>query len=354
MKKLIILLYISPLSLYSQVGINTENPVSTLDVVVKKNDGTTAEGVIAPRLTGDQIKAADSKYGAAQKGTVIYAIDAVSGAGTTKTQHITSEGYYYFDGTVWIPFPGLALNGLHRDGTAVKLGGAITEPTSITGLTDVNKLSIIGTGRDMFNIGNDTFSVNANQNRTGIGTASPTYGLDIEGTARLSQTNSLNKPTQINGYGEFTPLYIANGQDGQIKYAPKGFTSVNGGDISGSSQVIATFPKDNTIVRVRFTLYVDSSSNADNAEAQAYTYGEFAIIGTTTNDKIHFVHKDIKGSDGLPKTLTANTSTSIDWSQGSQGDISITINQSTGELSVNRTNASAPPMKYFFEILGGI
>lgn len=357
MKKFIILLCISPFSLlHSQVGINTENPVSTLDVVAKKNDGSTAEGVIAPRLTGDQIKAADSKYGAAQKGTVIYAIEAVSGSSTTKTQHITSEGYYYFDGTIWIPFPGFALNGLHRDKIAKKLGGAITEPTSITGLTDVNKLSIRGNGRDVFNIANNTFSAYTQQNRIGIGTNNPRYNLDIEGTARLSQTNSLNKPVHVNGYGEFTPLYacIVGPDAGQIQYAPNGLTSVNGGIISGSSQVIATLPKDNAIVRIRFTLYVDSSSDADNAVAQAYTYGVFVIVGTNASNPIHFVQKDIKGNDGLPKTLTADTGTSIGWSQGSQGDISITINQSTGELTVNRTNAGAPPMKYFFEILGGI
>ncbi|MFV0531288.1 MAG: hypothetical protein ACK5MD_07590 [Flavobacteriales bacterium] len=86
---------------FGQVGVNTQAPKATLDVVAKKTDGTTAEGVIAPRLTGDQIKAADAQYGVAQEGTLVYATVAVNNA-TTKTVNITKEGYYYFDGSVWI------------------------------------------------------------------------------------------------------------------------------------------------------------------------------------------------------------------------------------------------------------
>ncbi|WP_449399118.1 hypothetical protein [Chryseobacterium wanjuense] len=52
--------------LFSQVGVGTATPKATLDVVAKKTDGTTSEGIIAPRMTGDQIKSANSKYGSDQ------------------------------------------------------------------------------------------------------------------------------------------------------------------------------------------------------------------------------------------------------------------------------------------------
>ncbi|MFV0531287.1 MAG: hypothetical protein ACK5MD_07585 [Flavobacteriales bacterium] len=84
-----------------QAGINTDTPQATLDVVAKK-DGS-AEGVIAPRLTGDQIKAADAQYEADQKGVIVYATYPVTTA-STKTVNITKEGYYYFDGSVWVGF----------------------------------------------------------------------------------------------------------------------------------------------------------------------------------------------------------------------------------------------------------
>ncbi|SEW38795.1 hypothetical protein SAMN05421841_2508 [Chryseobacterium wanjuense] len=85
---------------FSQIGVNTPTPAATFDVVAKKNDGTTSEGIIAPRLSGNQIKSADARYTAPQTGALVYATNAVS-APTAKTIKITAPGYYYFDGSIW-------------------------------------------------------------------------------------------------------------------------------------------------------------------------------------------------------------------------------------------------------------
>lgn len=85
---------------FGQVGINNTAPKATLDITAKTTDGSKPEGVIAPRLTGDQIKDADAQYGSAQVGTIIYATSATNSP-TTKTANITAPGYYYFDGTKW-------------------------------------------------------------------------------------------------------------------------------------------------------------------------------------------------------------------------------------------------------------
>jgi hypothetical protein len=85
---------------FSQIGVNTPTPAATFDVFAKKTDGTTSEGIIAPRLSGDQIKSADARYTAPQTGTFVYATNAVNGA-TAKTVKITAPGYYYFDGRIW-------------------------------------------------------------------------------------------------------------------------------------------------------------------------------------------------------------------------------------------------------------
>ena len=100
MKIKIILACIASNFVIAQVGINTPNPAASLDVVAKKTDGTTSEGIIAPRLSGDQIKSADSRYTNPQTGTLVYATGAVNGS-TTKTANITAPGYYYFDGVIW-------------------------------------------------------------------------------------------------------------------------------------------------------------------------------------------------------------------------------------------------------------
>nr|WP_314498480.1 hypothetical protein [uncultured Chryseobacterium sp.] len=85
---------------FSQVGINTVSPNATLDVTARSTDGSRPEGILPPRLTGDQIKSADSQYVTAQNGTLIYATAPVTNS-TPKTVNITAAGYYFFDGSVW-------------------------------------------------------------------------------------------------------------------------------------------------------------------------------------------------------------------------------------------------------------
>jgi len=94
-----------PLLLSAQVGINTENPAATLDVVGKPATTTTIDGLLPPRLTGDQLKAKDAVYGSSQNGTIVYVTAAV-GTSTTKTVNVTTPGYYYYNApnNVWISF----------------------------------------------------------------------------------------------------------------------------------------------------------------------------------------------------------------------------------------------------------
>ncbi|WP_027383786.1 hypothetical protein [Epilithonimonas caeni] len=111
-----ILTSLSILSFYfvsAQVGINNPEPKATLDVTAKKTDGTTAEGIIVPRLKGIELKSKDNKYSTDQTGAIIYITEALDGNNTTtattddvtpKTINVTTLGYYYFDGTVWIKF----------------------------------------------------------------------------------------------------------------------------------------------------------------------------------------------------------------------------------------------------------
>lgn len=96
------------LIVYSQVGINTKNPQASLDITAKTTDGSMPEGLIAPRLTGNQIQAGDAHYGTAQKGAIIY-VTAAATAPSAKTTNITAEGYYYFDGKEWQKFSSTAV-----------------------------------------------------------------------------------------------------------------------------------------------------------------------------------------------------------------------------------------------------
>lgn len=86
------------LSVYAQVGIGTSDPKTTLDVVGSPLDTNKLDGVIAPRLTGVQLKA--KNYTAAQTGAIVYVTVAESGP-TGQTVDVITPGYYFFNGTKW-------------------------------------------------------------------------------------------------------------------------------------------------------------------------------------------------------------------------------------------------------------
>ncbi len=100
MKKNIILLgmlLISGLA-SSQVGINTDTPVSTLDLAGKAADISSLDGITALRLTGDQLRS--KIYTTAQTGTLVY-VTVSDATPSGQTVYVTTTSYFYFDGTVW-------------------------------------------------------------------------------------------------------------------------------------------------------------------------------------------------------------------------------------------------------------
>lgn len=71
-----------------RVGINTTDPAATFDVVAKNTDPAVVDGVIAPRLTGNELKAKDAVYLGPQTGALVYATAAASPT-TFKTINVT-------------------------------------------------------------------------------------------------------------------------------------------------------------------------------------------------------------------------------------------------------------------------
>ena len=108
------------------VGANSV-PKATLDVVASDPaNASVAEGVIAPRLTGDQIKAKDAAYTANQTGAIVYATAAV-GTPSTKTANITDAGYYNFDGAVWQKLGGKPTTRVIRQNVSTTYSPAASE-----------------------------------------------------------------------------------------------------------------------------------------------------------------------------------------------------------------------------------
>ncbi|KMQ69184.1 hypothetical protein ACM39_03495 [Chryseobacterium sp. FH2] len=96
------MLLIAGINASGQIGINTETPKATLQVVGKNSEITSPDGIIAPKLTGDELAAKDTAYGNDQNGTLVYVTSAVTDP-TDKTINLTRSGYFYYDAVagVW-------------------------------------------------------------------------------------------------------------------------------------------------------------------------------------------------------------------------------------------------------------
>ena len=79
----------------AQVGIGTTTPKATLDIIGNGADKDVIDGVIAPRVTGDQLRAKNAVYTTAQNGAIVY-VTAADSAPAGKTVKVTSPGYFYY------------------------------------------------------------------------------------------------------------------------------------------------------------------------------------------------------------------------------------------------------------------
>lgn len=86
-------------ALQAQVGIGTTSPKATLDITGQPTITSELDGVIAPRLTGNQLRV--KTYTTAQTAAIVY-VTVADTAPAGQTIDVTQIGYYYFDGTKWV------------------------------------------------------------------------------------------------------------------------------------------------------------------------------------------------------------------------------------------------------------
>ena len=87
-----------PFTTSAQVTIGSAVPPrATLDVVA--SEGTPA-GIIVPNVSRARLIA--DTHSAAQTGAIVF-VNAIDGTANPQTINVTEAGFYYFDGTVWLP-----------------------------------------------------------------------------------------------------------------------------------------------------------------------------------------------------------------------------------------------------------
>ncbi|WP_333661814.1 hypothetical protein [Chishuiella changwenlii] len=131
---LLVIILLLSVPIFAQVGIGTTIPHATLEVA-SSSISTIPDGIIPPKLTGENLKLKDGLYSLDQTGSIIYVTEALLLANRApKTANVNEIGYYFFDGLVWQKLKQQtgAINGITQVGGNVKLGGTLSEATAIT------------------------------------------------------------------------------------------------------------------------------------------------------------------------------------------------------------------------------
>ncbi|WP_426479216.1 hypothetical protein ACP3T3_07125 [Chryseobacterium sp. CBSDS_008] len=192
---------------FSQVGINTPNPQASLDVVGKPASTNVFDGIIAPRITGAQLRA--KTYTKNQQGALVY-ITAADTAPSGQTTEVTSTGYFYFDsdlnrwqklnsGAVTMGDPTTDAFIDDPANTMVKLGAASTG-TARSSNTDfvIKDNGRVGIGTDLPDTAlhiKENGNTNSNQLKVQATNSSPLITLERTGSNNLSSGAELGKLT---------------------------------------------------------------------------------------------------------------------------------------------------------------
>ncbi|MEF9478766.1 hypothetical protein OWR28_14570 [Chryseobacterium sp. 1B4] len=153
MKKLYLLplFFVGTLS-FGQVGVNNVTPQITLDVKSKTTDGSTSEGLMLPRLTGNVLKAAETSgvYTNAQHSALVYVTDAPDPDNRTgQVEGMDSPGFYYFDAgsNRWVKM-------ISSGTSTANIGQLLCSSSTNLGVLEANDLAAGVTVTIPYNLGN--------------------------------------------------------------------------------------------------------------------------------------------------------------------------------------------------------
>jgi len=311
------------LSLFGQVGINTQSPAATLDVTSRTTGTATAvpEGLIAPRLTIADLNAKASAYGAAQTGSLIYVTDASNGSPSGQTATINAAGYYFFDGTNWLKVTtgnggssGSSNDIYTNDGTlSANRTIAMSDKTLAFSANPT-------TGTSHFTVDDTTLSVDALNNKVGIGTNTPAEKLHIENgnmfmhhdspTLYFQSTipNNTSNPNNNNGSIVFYEGQNSTTEGMYIRHVNNPTGHIGGNHLQLGSIENGIYNPVLKISNITKQILIDSPVYTTSFNI----YPKLVINSNVPNTAIQI----IDGTQGNNKVLTSDASGKASWKAG--------------------------------------
>ncbi|WP_139785376.1 hypothetical protein [Chryseobacterium phocaeense] len=334
-------LMLLPAVYFGQVGINTANPQGTFDITAKNATGTSTntDGILIPRIDRQR---AQSMTGV-QTSTMVYVNSTATGTQTGTAVNIDATGYYFYNGTVWVklenPNNAAAGNNIYNG------NGTLTNNRTVT--QGANTLAFTGTATNAFSVDGTTFSVDASNNRVGIGTSSPNFPLDIRGAGYgFQQSNGTVDirtwigtgsgsavPSAYIGTSSGHPLDLMTGDSSRLRVATNGNVGIGTMNPETRLDITAaagsnTFGFQHTDGTIKLRSYVGSGSSNGGTRA--------AWFGTVSKDNLDFMTED---------TFRMRLDTSGNFGVGTYTpQRKVHVNgglQVTGELNVGGSGATA-------------
>jgi hypothetical protein len=312
-------LLLSSTAFYAQVGINTQSPSSTLEIAAKNSTGATTniDGLLIPRV--DRLRAQSMTTAAIS--TMIYVNDISTGAQVGTAQNIDEVGYYFYNGTLWAKLHNpnnliyATVNFYNTDGTLT--GNRVVSQENKT-------LAFTGTVTNAFSVDGSTFSVDAANNRVGIGNAAPATDLHI-GSPTGPVVPTMRFTTSLNDYtGGGVIQFLENNQ--------------------GYGTIIRHHTGDNVGITQKEGLYFNSlAANVESAVPTMMLDQTAQRVGIGTalpTNKLHVNATDplrlegLQASSGSSGTLAVNSTGVVQLRNSS----SISALRATGNVAITTNN----------------
>lgn len=267
---------------YAQVGINTANPTSTLEVVAKNTTGaaTNVDGLLVPRVDRQRAQSMTT----IPTSTMIYVNNVTTGTQTGIAVNINAVGYYYYNGLAWVKLENPSgtvfsnLNIYNGDGT-LQGNRIVTQ--------GANTLSFLASAVNAFSVDGSTFSVDATNHRVGIGTAAPLSTFHVVSpTQSLGRYSLIDAPT---GIAQNTILALRNTSAlATGNYSLLGFTN-NGPTVGGASWGIGSIRTGATSITGTEEDFTMGNSNGGNylERIRITATGNIGMGTNTPSNKLH-------------------------------------------------------------------
>lgn len=326
------------------VGINTTQPAATLDVTGEPASATKLDGIIAPRVTGEQLRA--KTYTADQTGAQVYVTTADT-APAGQTIEVTAPGYYYFDGAKWI-----ALNAKNSE----PWFDVATKTPATSNTQNIYQSGKVSIGK---NVSNGVLSVydtvgasnsallylNYKNSTTNTNPWLGIYGNLLNGSfSTLTNVNDMAWIFSVDNNGSaYTNnglLLAPHGGGGGatpygLKITEQGMVSVNSKNPSESFDVTGTVRLRNLPINGASNAIYTNSGGTTTVPASVTTV---PIAPTQTFTATRSVVADNNGVlgyvDGLPLTANSNNSRYISSTN------TVAIQPTDGTLFINRPNGN--------------